>query len=179
MPQGIVYPQGCRPVQEELGPDELIRRLKVSYLNTELHLELLISSNEILKMQTLAHTLQAMGQDNGIYQQYIPLALHLADDFFLQHQSKDVQLLIACCIADVLRVYAPEAPYKDPEQIKVRYCSFINFHCWKMCIFIALILFLDYIYIHHKAVIRFKRSERSSFQKIFLFTGKLSICQVV
>lgn len=70
-------------------------------------------------LQTLAHTLQAMGQDNGIYQQYIPLALHLAEDFFLQHQSKDVQLLIACCIADVLRVYAPEAPYKDPEQIKV------------------------------------------------------------
>lgn len=69
----------------------------------------------------MAHTLQAMGQDNGIYQQYIPLALHLADDFFLQHQSKDVQLLIACCIADVLRVYAPEAPYKDPDQIKVKY----------------------------------------------------------
>lgn len=63
-----------------------------------------------------------MGQDNGIYQQYIPLALHLAEDFFLQHPSKDVQLLIACCIADVLRVYAPEAPYKDPEQIKVRIC---------------------------------------------------------
>ncbi|KAL7294326.1 hypothetical protein TKK_0012336 [Trichogramma kaykai] len=91
----IVYPSGCRPVTDDLGPDELIRRLK-----------------------TLAHTLQAMGQDEGMYQQYIPLALHLAEDCFLQHQSKDVQLLIACCIADVLRVYAPEAPYKDPDQVK-------------------------------------------------------------
>ncbi|XP_003426788.1 sister chromatid cohesion protein PDS5 homolog B isoform X2 [Nasonia vitripennis] len=91
----IVYPQGCRPVTDDLGPDELIRRLK-----------------------TLAHTLQAMGQDEGMYQQYIPLALHLAEDCFLQHQSKDVQLLIACCIADVLRVYAPEAPYKDADQVK-------------------------------------------------------------
>ncbi|XP_011506511.1 PREDICTED: sister chromatid cohesion protein PDS5 homolog B-B isoform X1 [Ceratosolen solmsi marchali] len=91
----IVYPQGCRPVTDDLGPDELIRRLK-----------------------TLAHTLQAMGQDEGIYQQYIPLALHLAEDYFLQHTSKDVQLLIACCIADVLRVYAPEAPYKDADQVK-------------------------------------------------------------
>lgn len=26
----IVYPQGCRPVSEDLGPDELIRRLKVN-----------------------------------------------------------------------------------------------------------------------------------------------------
>lgn len=69
--------------------------------------------------QTLAHTLQGMGQDEGMYQQYIPLALHIADDHFLSHESKDVQLLIACCIADVLRVYAPEAPYKDPEQVKV------------------------------------------------------------
>jgi sister-chromatid-cohesion protein PDS5 len=73
-----------------------------------------------------------MGQDEGMYQQYIPLALHLAEDHFLMHQSKDVQLLIACCIADVLRVYAPEAPYKDPEQVKVccvvilvRYCKVI------------------------------------------------------
>uniref|UniRef100_A0A1L8DX47 Putative sister chromatid cohesion complex cohesin subunit pds5 n=1 Tax=Nyssomyia neivai TaxID=330878 RepID=A0A1L8DX47_9DIPT len=91
----IVYPQGCKPVTDDLGPDELIRRLKA-----------------------LSHTLQTMGQDEGLYQQYIPLALHLANEDFLQHDSKDVQLLIACCIADVLRVYAPEAPYKDQDQVK-------------------------------------------------------------
>ena len=45
--------------------------------------------------------------------------MHIADEFFLTYPSKDVQLLIACCIADVLRVYAPEAPYKDPGQVKV------------------------------------------------------------
>jgi sister-chromatid-cohesion protein PDS5 len=59
-----------------------------------------------------------MGQEEGAYQEFVPLALHLADDFFLQHPSRDVQLLIACCIADVLRVYAPDAPYTDPEQVK-------------------------------------------------------------
>ncbi|XP_063218306.1 sister chromatid cohesion protein PDS5 homolog B isoform X2 [Bacillus rossius redtenbacheri] len=103
MPHDIVYPQGCRPVTDDLGSDELIRRLK-----------------------TLAHTLQAMGQDEGMYQQYIPLALHLAEDHFLMHQSRDVQLLIACCIADVLRVYAPEAPYKDPEQVKTIFLFLIK-----------------------------------------------------
>ncbi|BET00337.1 PDS5, Hypothetical protein cohesion maintenance, homolog [Nesidiocoris tenuis] len=104
MPQGdIVYPQGCRPISEDLSPDELIRRLK-----------------------TLAHTLQAMGQDEGMYQPYIPLALHLADDHFLSHESKDVQLLIACCIADVLRVYAPQAPYKDPERVKIIFMFLIK-----------------------------------------------------
>lgn len=70
-----------------------------------------------------------MGQDEGMYQQYIPLTLHLAEDYFLKHISRDVQLLIACCIADVLRVYAPEAPYKDPEQVKVcNFCINLDFN---------------------------------------------------
>lgn len=99
----IVYPPGCRPITDDLGPDELIRRLK-----------------------TLAHTLQAMGQDEGAYQQYIPLALHLAEEQFLSHPSRDVQLLIACCIADVLRVYAPEAPYKDTDQVKTIFLFLIT-----------------------------------------------------
>ncbi|XP_052745025.1 sister chromatid cohesion protein PDS5 homolog B isoform X1 [Bicyclus anynana] len=99
----IVYPQGCRPITDDLGPDELVRRLKA-----------------------LAHTLQGLGQDEGMYQQYIPLALHLADEFFLTHPSRDVQLLIACCIADVLRVYAPEAPYKDQDQVKTIFLFLIN-----------------------------------------------------
>ncbi|XP_022228919.2 sister chromatid cohesion protein PDS5 homolog B [Drosophila obscura] len=99
----IVYPNGCRPLVEDLGTDELIRRLK-----------------------TLANVLQTMDQDDNLYQQYIPLALHLLDDFFMQHPSRDVQLLIACCIADVLRVYAPEAPYKEQEQIKSIFKFFIK-----------------------------------------------------
>ncbi|XP_033251547.1 sister chromatid cohesion protein PDS5 homolog A-like isoform X3 [Drosophila miranda] len=99
----IVYPNGCRPLVEDLGTDELIRRLK-----------------------TLANVLQTMDQDDNLYQQYIPLALHLLDDFFMQHTSRDVQLLIACCIADVLRVYAPEAPYKEQDQIKCIFKFFIK-----------------------------------------------------
>ncbi|XP_072386010.1 sister chromatid cohesion protein PDS5 homolog B isoform X2 [Diabrotica undecimpunctata] len=99
----VIYPPGCRPISEDLNTDELIRRLK-----------------------TLAHTLQAMGQDDGAYKQYIPLSLHLAEEQFLSHSSRDVQLLIACCIADVLRVYAPEAPYKDPEQVKTIFLFLIT-----------------------------------------------------
>lgn len=59
-----------------------------------------------------------MGQDDENFIKYTPLALHLVKDFFLHHDSKDVQLLVGCCIADILRVFAPEAPYKEPEQIK-------------------------------------------------------------
>lgn len=93
--------------------------LHTSFLLSLKYIEFMWLNSSGTVFQTLAHTLQAMGQDEGMYQQYIPLALHLAEDHFLLHTSKDVQLLIACCIADVLRVYAPEAPYKDPEQVKV------------------------------------------------------------
>jgi len=84
-------------VNDELGNDELIRRLK-----------------------SLAHTFQGLGQaeDDAKYSEYAPLAVHLADDYYLSHPSRDVQLLVACCIADILRIFAPEAPYKDVNQIK-------------------------------------------------------------
>ena len=52
----IVYPPGCRTVSEDLGSDELVRRLK-----------------------TLAHTLQSMGQDDGAYQ------VGLFDSFMFLH----------------------------------------------------------------------------------------------
>ena len=94
----IVYPPGCREVTDDIGSDELIRRLK-----------------------TMAHNFQGMGQaeDENTYTDYVPLAIHLAEEYFLGHQSRDVQLLVACCIADILRIFAPDAPYKDPAQIKV------------------------------------------------------------
>lgn len=86
-------------ITEDLGSDELIRRLK-----------------------TLAHHFQTLSQaeDESTYADFIPLAIHLADEHYLSNSSRDVQLLVACCIADILRIFAPEAPYKDPMQIKVR-----------------------------------------------------------
>lgn len=59
-----------------------------------------------------------MEQEVGAFDEFVPLAIHLAEEFFLQHESREVQLLTACCISDVLRVCAPEPPYTDPEQVK-------------------------------------------------------------
>ncbi|XP_071087825.1 sister chromatid cohesion protein PDS5 homolog B-like [Haliotis cracherodii] len=89
----VCYPPGCKEVSEEIPKDELIRRLKL-----------------------LARAFQDMGQDDN--DQYAGLALMLATDFYLDHQNKDVRLLVACCIADVFRIFAPEAPYKDQDHLK-------------------------------------------------------------
>ena len=80
-----------------------------------------MSQDELAKrLKVLASTFQTMNQadEDNTYNEYTPLAIHLADDFYLNHNSRDVQLLIACCIADILRIFAPEAPYKEPAQIK-------------------------------------------------------------
>ncbi|MED6281681.1 hypothetical protein CHARACLAT_024150, partial [Characodon lateralis] len=51
-------------------------------------------------------------------QQYLGLALHLASEFFLRNPNKDVRLLVACCLADIFRIYAPEAPYTSHDKLK-------------------------------------------------------------
>jgi sister-chromatid-cohesion protein PDS5 len=90
----ITYPNKVRPVNENLPFEELFRRL-----------------------QQLSAALQNLTQEED--QKYTALALHLTDDFFLNHPAKDIQLLVACCLADILRIFAPEPPYKDQRVIKV------------------------------------------------------------
>lgn len=81
----VEYPSGCKEINEDLPTDDLIRRLK-----------------------DIAMAFQQMSQEDN-NEIYIPLALYLATDFFLEHSSRDVRLLVACAIADVFRVYAPNA----------------------------------------------------------------------
>ncbi|CAH1778266.1 unnamed protein product [Owenia fusiformis] len=88
----VAYPPGCKELTHELNKDELVKRLKC-----------------------LARAFQEMGQEETTYGN---LAIYLASDFFLDHTSKDVRLLVACCVADVFRIFAPEAPYNEPGHLK-------------------------------------------------------------
>ncbi|CAB1347450.1 unnamed protein product [Coregonus sp. 'balchen'] len=66
-------------------------------------------------------TFMDMDQDSEEEKElYLNLALHLASDFFLKHPDKDVRLLVACCLADIFRIYAPEAPYTSPDKLKLK-----------------------------------------------------------
>jgi sister chromatid cohesion protein PDS5 len=44
---------------------------------------------------------------------------HLIATKLLEHSDKEVRVLVACCLVDVLRIYAPEAPYKDADMVRV------------------------------------------------------------
>uniref|UniRef100_A0A4W3IBN3 PDS5 cohesin associated factor A n=1 Tax=Callorhinchus milii TaxID=7868 RepID=A0A4W3IBN3_CALMI len=92
----ITYPPGVKEITDKISNDELVKRLKM-----------------------VVKTFMDMDQDSeDEKQQYLPLALHLASEFFLRNPNKDVRLLVACCLADIFRIYAPEAPYTSHDKLK-------------------------------------------------------------
>ncbi|XP_033110666.1 sister chromatid cohesion protein PDS5 homolog A-B-like [Anneissia japonica] len=101
----IVYPSGVKELTPDLSKDELMRRLKA-----------------------LARAFQDMEQEEET-DRYEPLAQHLVKDIFFKHQSKDIRLLVACCLADIFRIFAPEAPYKTMETLKAIF-RFITKQLW-------------------------------------------------
>jgi len=98
----LTYPPNCKEIGEDLSTDDLVRRLK-----------------------DISMAFQQLSQDDD-NSQYVPLALSLSSDFYLEHSSRDVKLLVACSIADVFRVYAPNAPYQNEELIKKIFRFFIQ-----------------------------------------------------
>ena len=100
--RAMQYPPGCKEITEDLPTDDLVRRIK-----------------------EIAMAFQQMSQeeDNSCY---LSLAKFLATDYFLDHTSRDVRLLVACAIADVFRVYAPNAPYQEADLIKRIFVFFIQ-----------------------------------------------------
>uniref|UniRef100_A0A667X295 PDS5 cohesin associated factor A n=1 Tax=Myripristis murdjan TaxID=586833 RepID=A0A667X295_9TELE len=92
----IVYPPGVKEITDKISNDEVVKRLKM-----------------------VVKTYMDMDQDSEEEkQQYLGLALHLASEFFLRNPNKDVRLLVACCLADIFRIYAPEAPYTSHDKLK-------------------------------------------------------------
>lgn len=52
------------------------------------------------------------------------VAKELVHSKIMRHSSQSVRALAACCLADMLRLYAPDAPYDDPE-LKVHWILFL------------------------------------------------------
>ena len=44
------------------------------------------------------------------------LATSLVQPFLISHRTKEVKSLVACCIADIFRVYYPKPPYDEGER---------------------------------------------------------------
>lgn len=74
----------------------------------------------IVRLNALHKSLNELSQDpNDLPKGLQSTAAQLVSTKILSHSDKDVRLLSACCIVDVLRVFAPEAPFCDEEMVRV------------------------------------------------------------
>ena len=74
----------------------------------------------IIRLNALHKSLNELSQDPNDLPTDLPAtAAQLVSPKILGHSDKDVRLLSACCIVDVLRVFAPEAPFCDEEMVRV------------------------------------------------------------
>lgn len=67
------------------------------------------------KLQTLHAQLAALDQDAVDTQSLNTVRRDLVHTSLLLHKDRGVKAHVACCLADILRLYAPDAPYTQPE----------------------------------------------------------------
>jgi sister-chromatid-cohesion protein PDS5 len=70
-------------------------------------------------LQKLSEVLEQHDQDHDETSSLDEIAAALIQASILKHQKEEVRLLAALCLADIIRIYAPEAPY-DATQLEVR-----------------------------------------------------------
>lgn len=109
------------------------------------------------------------GGDEDFRVAYTPLAEHLVNPSFIEHASKDIRILVACCIADLFRLFAPDSPYGDPEQLKVRARPPVG-----VC------SLADGARVPHSTIARTGQSKRCELQQLLLLTrgGLVVMCRV-
>lgn len=78
-----------------------------------------ISVADLLRrLQALSQELKNLDQDEADKESIKPVAKDLASQGLLSHKDRGVRAWTACCVVDVFRLCAPDAPYTS-NQLKV------------------------------------------------------------
>jgi sister chromatid cohesion protein PDS5 len=72
----------------------------------------------IKRLKTLSQELKGLDQEDVDRESLNRAAKELCSQGLLSHKDKGVKAYTACCLADMLRLYAPDAPY-TLNQLKV------------------------------------------------------------
>ena len=71
-------------------------------------------------LEDLHHELSQLDQDSENAPQELNItARYLLIPKITQSSSKEIRVLGACCLADMLRIFAPEAPFSDSDTLRV------------------------------------------------------------
>ena len=87
---------------------------KINYLTTATR------KDDLMKRLNLVHQgLSQLEQEVADRQLVGTVAEQLVSGSILKHSDKDVRLLAACCIVDVMRIFAPDAPFRNEQIVEV------------------------------------------------------------
>ena len=103
-------------ISAKLGKDELLKRITVSQNHSCRNLAGLSFAHHA-NGQVASEYLSSIDQDVST-KIFDTVAEALIQPSILRHRDEEIRLLAACCLADVMRVYAPDPPYDD-ETTKV------------------------------------------------------------
>ena len=106
----------------------LSRALSPSLLTTNKKLEL---TKNLLELSSV---LSLIGQTPGDRPRGLEtISTQLVSPRLLAHHDKDVRLLTTCCIVDVLRIFAPEAPYSEDDLVRIFRVIIAQIRCLSTC----------------------------------------------
>lgn len=74
------------------------------------------------RLQSLFKEMRGMEQEENERDSFTKVAKELASPNLLGHKDKGVKAWTACCLVEILRLCAPDAPYTG-QQLKVRNSS--------------------------------------------------------
>lgn len=78
-----------------------------------------IPTDQLLKrLDRLSKELAEMDQENVDTDSLVKVSQELVSHQLLTHKDKGVRAYTACCLVDMLKLFAPNAPFKPP-QLKV------------------------------------------------------------
>lgn len=79
-----------------------------------------ISVGDLLaRLETLLNELRTIDQEEAHHESLRPVANELVTSSLLQHKDAGVRAWTCCCLVDMLKLFAPDAPY-PAKNLKVR-----------------------------------------------------------
>ena len=114
-------PLPFKEITSRLGVDELVKRLKVYYINTVCHY--------ITFLQSCLSYLEdiAVLPEGDLVQSLVDLSFTLTTSSIINHRNRDVLLLTACVLINLYRLFGTDSPNTE-EQMKVIYTLYSNIY---------------------------------------------------
>ncbi|KAJ3074148.1 hypothetical protein HDU98_011997 [Podochytrium sp. JEL0797] len=85
----------------------------------------------VARLKTLHTALASFEQETVDTSSLAATAKQLVSASLMQHKDKAVKSLAACCLADILRLFAPDAPYSEDELKQIFTLFIAQLNCLK------------------------------------------------